>query len=133
GAVEVATWETDGPWQSSSGQRTLHTADLRPDDWGVWLNRDELLILLRRVGPGTREPAEITRLRAILGRLSGDRPVSNHDLEAARRVLPEPAFAIEAASVEAASEALARANEAWAPEAAWAGLTFQFLPLSSLP
>jgi hypothetical protein len=133
GSIEVATWETDRAWQAVRGRVPLREAEVPPGDWGVWISRDELLNLLRRLGPGAREPVEITRLRALLGRLSDDRPLSRDDLSTAQHALPPPAFAIKAAGAEVASEELARANEAWTPEAAWAGLSFQFVPLSSFP
>jgi hypothetical protein len=127
------TWDEPQPWQAVGRRVRIPLASLRPDDWGVWLSREELLGLLRRIEPNPSEPPEITRLRAILGRLSDDRRLTAEDVAAARSALPAQAFDVKAASIQAASESLARANEDWKTEASWAGLSFRFLPISALP
>lgn len=90
--VEVATWDELLPWQSVKGHAPIRIAQLRPDDWGVWISRPELLSLLRRTGPKPTEPAKLTRLRAILGRLSDDRPLSAQAQAAAIAFLPVQVF-----------------------------------------
>ncbi|SIO67248.1 hypothetical protein SAMN05444166_8300 [Singulisphaera sp. GP187] len=133
--VEVATWDESLPWQSVKGRTPIRITQLRPDDWGVWISRPELLSLLRRTGPNPPEPAKLTRLRAILGRLSDDRPLSAQAQAATIAFLPVQVFTSrdDSLSLLDSNEALARANENWSPEASWGGLSFQFLPLSTLP
>ncbi|WP_406696651.1 hypothetical protein V5E97_37270 [Singulisphaera sp. Ch08] len=134
-SIEVATWDDSLPWQSVNRHRQIQIADIAPDDWGVWISRPELLSLLRRTGPNPAEPAKLTRLRAILGRLSDDRPFSAQDQAAATAFLPAQVFTSSnnPLSILESNESLARANENWKPEASWGGLSFQFLPLSALP
>jgi hypothetical protein len=82
----------------------------------------------------TGSPPAIVRLRAVLGRLSDDRPISETDLTLARSALPALIFnRVVTGSPGASAEALARENERWQPEAAWGGLTFAFVPLTILP
>ncbi|AGA26187.1 hypothetical protein [Singulisphaera acidiphila] len=134
-SVEVARWDEALPWQAVSGRVPIRLAALRPEDWGVWISRPELLSLLRRTGPNPGEPAKTTRLRAILGRLSDDRPLSAKDQAAAIAFLPAQVFMPEGnlMSILGSNESLARVNENWKPEASWGGVSFQFLPLSALP
>ena len=80
-----------------------------------------------------RESAEKLRLRALLGRLLDDRPLSDADVQAARAALPPPALAIAAGSRDEASDRLARVNEEWSAEASWGGVSFRFVPLEALP
>jgi hypothetical protein len=107
---------------------------VRPARWAVWLGREELLALLRRAleVPPPAPPA-ILRLRAVLGRLSDDRAISDTDLTLARGALPALVFNRGNATPAESAESLARANEEWLPEASWGGLSFAPVPLTSLP
>jgi hypothetical protein len=132
-AIELALWEPDQPWTRIGRRGWVRLDDLPADAWGVWLSREELLTLLRRsLGPANGSSPEITRLRAVLGRLLDDRPITESDLAAARTALPKPVFARTAPAGDT-SESLARINEQWTPEASWGGLAFQFIPLLALP
>lgn len=132
-AVEVATWDESEPWTRVRQHTQIPLGRLRPDDWGVWLSREELLGLLRRVEGKATEPPEATRLRALLGRVAEARPMTAADIAAARAVLPTLAFATRSTAPDRVGEALARVNESWEPEASWGGFSFRFVPLSSLP
>ena len=87
-------------------------------------------MLRRSLSP---EPPARVRLRALLGRLLDDRPLSDANLASARAALPAQAFEITSGTPGDASDRLARANEQWSPEASWGGVAFQFLPLELLP
>jgi hypothetical protein len=127
----VAVWDPDRPWSEVGRKEWLETPAVPRPSWGVWLAREELLVLLRRT-LATESPRRL-HLRALLGRLLDDRPLTDADLEAARSALPAPAFAIGAGSLDDARDRLARINEQWSPEASWGGLSFQFIPLEALP
>jgi hypothetical protein len=129
--VTVAVWVTDRPWTEVDRPEWLQAPAVPRASWGVWLAREELLVLLRRT-LATASPQEL-HLRALLGRLLDDRPLPDADLEAARAALPPPAFAIGAGSLDEARDRLARINEQWSPETSWGGLSFQFIPLEALP
>jgi hypothetical protein len=134
--VEVAVWDADHPWSALARREAIRMSDLTGGSWGAWLAREELLALLRRtlaVGMGHTEPRESLHLRAVLGRLLDDRPLTDDDVRAARAVLPPPALAIAAGSLDEARDRLARINEEWSAEASWGGLSFQFIPLEALP
>ncbi len=133
-AVQVAVWEPGRPWERVSRTGWVGLDAVRPARWGVWLDREELLALLRRalqVPPAA--PPAILRLRAVLGRLSDDRAISDTDLTLARGALPALVFNRVTATPAESSEALARANEEWRPEATWGGLSFAAVPLTILP
>jgi hypothetical protein len=133
-AIELAVWEPDQPWTRISRRGWVRLDDLPAEAWGVWLSREELLALLRRSLDTSKGPSpEITRLRAVLGRLLDDRPLTESDLATARDALPKPVFARRATASGDVSESLARINEQWSAEASWGGLAFQFIPLSTLP
>jgi len=131
GAVRVATWERGRPWSEVSKIEWVKDSDLPASAWGAFLSRDELLTLLRRSLSG--EDPKVLRLRAILGRLGDERPLSATDYEAARGALPSAAFSGTGESAGKASEALARINEEWTPDASWAGLAFRAVPVEALP
>jgi hypothetical protein len=132
-SVELVVWDPDHPWARIARRGWVRVDDLPVDAWGVWLSREELLALLRRsLAPAQGSSPEIVRLRAVLGRLLDDRPITASDLAAARGALPKLVFAPTAAAGDA-SESLARINEQWTPEASWGGLAFQFVPLAALP
>ena len=131
-AIRVAVWAPDHPWSEIDRCAWVSLTALPAGNWGVWLSREELLALLRR-SLAASEPPQRLRLRAILGRLLDDRPLTESDLAAARAALPAPALSIAARSPGEACERLARANEEWSAEATWGGLSFQFLPLEALP
>jgi|GEM_PF-2102365 len=130
--IEVASWEESRPWQVVEARVRLPLASLPPEDWGVWISRPELLTLLRKTGPDLSEPPEVVRLRALIGRLTDDRPLTAAELAKIRGFLPAAVLPSHMPVLQA-SEALARANENWTPEATWSGISFQFLPLSMLP
>jgi hypothetical protein len=132
----VATFVFDGTWSDLQGRESVQQSTLRPEAWGVWLSREELLALIRRTlaaGAGARETAPLIRLRAVLGRLLDQRRLTDTDLQSARAALPAPALTIATGSASEASDRLARINEQWSPTASWGGLTFQFIPLEALP
>jgi hypothetical protein len=133
--IGLAVWEPDRPWTQVARRAEVKIAVLSAEAWGAWLSREELLALLRRSLAATDRPtAEAQlRIRAVLGRLLDDRPLTDSDLTAARAALPEPVFTVSPITSETASDRLARINEQWAPEASWGGLAFQFIPLSALP
>jgi hypothetical protein len=135
-AVQVAIWTADHPWSEVGAIVWTQKRVLTRESWGVWLTRDELLALLRRtIAPATAAtdtPGSI-RLRAILGRLLDDQPLTGADLQAACGALPEGVCEIHAASLDEARDRLARINERWSAEASWGGFSFQFLPLEALP
>ena len=135
GSIGVAVWDSGHFWSEVERRAQVHTSAVATKSWGLWLSREELLALLRRaLAPAKhRESAEQLRLRALLGRLLDDRPVSDEDVRAARVALPSPALALSAASSDDASDRLARLNEDWSPEVSWGGLSFQFVPLEALP
>jgi hypothetical protein len=133
-AVQVAVWEPGHPWERVSRTGWVGLDAVRPARWGVLLDREELLALLRRaVEPPASSPPSILRLRAVLGRLSDARPLTDTDLTLARGALPPLVFNRVISSPGGAAEALARANEQWQPEATWGGLSFAFVPLTILP
>jgi hypothetical protein len=131
-AVQVAAWNPDHPWSEIDRRAWVRQEALPPRCWGVWLSREELLALLRRSIAGSESPPRL-RLRALLGRLLDDRPLTDADLQAARAALPSSSMTIGAGSPAEASDRLARANEDWSAEASWGGLSFQFIPLEMLP
>src|SRR5262249_54736019 len=133
-AVQVAVWNPAQPWSVVARRNEVPLSDLPSSSWGVWLAREELLALLRgTLAEETGAAGEWRKLhvRAVLGRLFDDWPLAGEDLEAARAVLPPPALAIRSASIDEASDRLARINEAWTAEASWGGLSFQFIPLEA--
>lgn len=133
-ALRVAAWEPGHPWSEVDRRAWVRSSEVGREGWGVWLSREELLALIRRtLVPDAPEMSRRIRLRAILGRLLDDRALSDDDLRAAFDSLPAQAFLIAAASPAEASDRLARANESWSAEASWGGLSFQFIPLESLP
>jgi hypothetical protein len=132
-SLRVAVWATDHPWAEIDRRAWIRQTALSPTSWGIWLTREELLSLLRRTLVPASEPSQRIRLRALLGRLLDDRPLTDDDLRAAQAALPAPAFAIASGSPGEASDRLARANERWSAEASWGGLSFQFIPLEMLP
>lgn len=132
-SVEVAAWDEGEPWKGVQTRARIGLSTLRPEDWGVWLSREELLTLLRRLDAAPAEPAGATRVRALLGRAADSRPLSTEELASARAVLPASLKEIATPSVERGTENLARANESWQTEASWGGLSFQFVPLASFP
>jgi len=131
GSVRLASWERGRPWTDVAKIGWVAEAELPGAGWGVFLSRDELLTLLRRSLAG--EDARRLRLRAILGRLGDDRPLSASEVEAARGALPASAFAGMGDAAGNKAEALARINEEWTPEASWAGLAFRAVPVEVLP
>jgi hypothetical protein len=131
-ALVVAVWEADHPWSEINRRASVRLSALSPSSWGVWLSREELLALIRRTLAASEPPPRI-RLRAILGRLLDDRPLTDDDLRAAQAALPSPALTIASGSPGAAGDRLARANEDWSAEASWSGLSFRFIPLEALP
>jgi hypothetical protein len=132
-AVQVVLWVRDHPWEEPERRAWVRLSDLPPDRWGVWLSRDELLVLLRRSLASTAPNApEIARLRAVLGHFSTDRSFNPGRVAEARNALPGLVFEGQR-NAQAASECLARVNEHWTPEASWAGVSFQAIPLSCLP
>jgi hypothetical protein len=132
-SVELVVWDSEQPWARIARRGWVRLDDLPVEAWGVWLSREELLALLRRaLAPPQGSSPELTRLRAVLGRLLDDRPITASDLAAARGALPKLVFARTGAAGDA-SESLARINEQWTPEASWGGLAFQFVPLAALP
>lgn len=133
-AIRIAVWDPDHPWTELDRRAWVRQSSLPPTSWGVWLTREELLALLRRtLSPASSESPPRLRLRALLGRLLDDRPLTEDDLRAARAALPSPALSISAASLDEARDLLARANEQWSAETSWGGLSFQFIPLEMLP
>jgi hypothetical protein len=131
-AIEVVVWDRDRPWQAIERRGWVPIDRATRALAGVWMSHEELLDLLRRsLGSSTEKP-QILRLRAVLGRLADDRPITSHALDEARAALPLPVFENEATS-DQASERLARVNEAWKPEASWGGLSFAAVPLADLP
>jgi len=135
-SLSVAVWDSERPWSEVERRAQVHTSTLATKSWGLWLSREELLALLRRtVAPAAehQESAAQLRLRALLGRLLDDRPLSEGDVQAARAALPPPALALATGSPDEASDRLARLNEEWTAEASWGGLSFQFVPLEALP
>jgi hypothetical protein len=131
-ALRVAAWAPDHPWSEIDRRAWVRQASLPPASWGVWLSREELLALLRRSLAASESPQRL-RLRAILGRLLDDRPLTDADLRAAEAALPAPSLANSAGSPAEASDRLARANEDWSAETSWGGLSFRFIPLEALP
>ncbi len=132
--IEIADWDDSQPWQTVKSRVQLRIAELRPEDWGIWISRPELLSLVRRTGPNPAEPPATTRLRALLGRLSDDRPISAADQSAAKAFLLPQVHSDRNSilSLLESNESLARVNENWQGEASWGGLSFQFVPLSCL-
>lgn len=134
GAIRVAVWAPDRPWAEVARLGWVPLADVPAEAWGVWLSRDELLALLRQVlSPAAAAGAEVTRLRAILGRLGENSPLTAADLKAAETALPAVAFAGAGRATPQKSEALARLNEQWTPDASWSGLSFRAIPFSAFP
>jgi hypothetical protein len=132
-AVQVVLWARDRPWEEVERRVWVRLSDLPPERWGVWLSRDELLVLLRRtLDAGAPSVPEVTRLRAVLGQVGADHALSAADVAAARRALPGLVFD-NPRSAQEASDGLARVNEHWTPEASWSGISFQSVPLSCLP
>lgn len=128
GAVRVAAWEPGRAWGDVAWMGWAREVEVPASHWGVLLSREELLTLLRR-SLGEDDPKGL-RLRAILGRLGEDRPLSAEDIAAARGALPAVAFD---GGGKGSAEALARINEQWKPDAGWAGLSFMAVPLEALP
>jgi hypothetical protein len=134
--LSVAIWDSERPWSEVERRAQVNPSTLATKSWGLWLSREELLALLRRsLAPVAehRESATQLRLRALLGRLLDDRPLSDEDVQAARAALPSSSLALAAGSPDEASDRLARLNEKWLPEGSWGGLSFQFVPLEALP
>jgi hypothetical protein len=132
--VKFPLWTWPSAWQAFTRNYWIENAALGRDDWGIWLSREELLALLLRPGDElSSSERQRIRLRALLGRLADHRPVSDQDLAAARRALPPQAFEPAPPSSPPSSEALARLNANWTPEATWSNLSFQFVPISALP
>jgi hypothetical protein len=131
-AVRVAVWNPEHPWSEIDRRAWVRQQALPPRCWGVWLSREELLALLRRSLASSESPPRL-RLRALLGRLLDDRPLTDADLQAADAALPAPALTIAAGSPAEVSDRLARANEDWSPETSWGGVSFEFIPLDMLP
>ena len=132
--VEIALWEPGKAWRSLAKRERIRSADIIPDAWGVWLSREELLLLLRRANLTRRtEPAGMTRLRAILGRLVDDQPIRDDELDLAKRWLPAGIMERVPTESNFASDRLARINKTWRPEAEWSGISFRFVPLAALP
>src|SRR6185437_928287 len=130
GAVQVVSWVRGRPWQEVDRRAWVRLSDLPNDRWGVWLSRDELLVLLRRTLDSSASPEqEIVRLQAVLGRFAVDHPFDAEDVQRARAALPGLVFAGKR-NARDASECLARVNEHWSPEASWSGVSFQSIPLS---
>jgi hypothetical protein len=132
-SLTIAQWDSANPWFQVDRIASLPTSSLKPDDWGVWLSRIELLAVLRRTFTSSSESPERLRLRIVLGRLLDDRPLSDEDVKAARAALPAQALTVRAASLDEARDRLARLNEQWAPESSWGGLAFECIPLDALP
>jgi hypothetical protein len=132
-AVEVVSWVRDRPWGEVDRRAWVRLSDLPHDRWGVWLSRDELLVLLRHtLDPAGPAAPEIARLQAVLGRFAVDHALVAEDVPEARAALPRLVFEGSGKAQEA-SECLARVNEHWLPEASWSGVSFQSIPLSCLP
>jgi hypothetical protein len=134
--LTVAVWDADHPWAEVERKELVRAPALPTASWGVWLSREELLALLRRTlapAASRRESELQLRLRALLGRLRDDRPLSDTDVQAARTALPPPSLAIAAGSLDEASERLSRINEQWSAEASWGGVSFGLVPLDALP
>jgi hypothetical protein len=133
-AIRLAVWAPDRPWSEVSRFGWVPRADVPAEAWGVWLSRDELLTLIRRIlAADVSEEAKTTRLRAILGRLADNQPITSAALEEAQTVLPAVVFPDEAMTPKETSETLARLNEQWTADASWSGLSFRSIPLSALP
>jgi hypothetical protein len=126
--VELAVWDSSGPWSKVARSGWVRRSELPADAWGIWISQVELPVLLGLANQG--ESPEVARLRAILGRLADHRPLSSIDLEAIRKALPTNV--LRSGSTGSAGR-LAEANAQPVSEAGWAGLTFRFLPLSDLP
>jgi hypothetical protein len=131
-ALRVAVWNPDHPWSEIDRRAWVRQEALPPRCWGVWLSREELLAWLRRSLASSESPQRL-RLRALLGRLLDDRPLTDADFQAAHAALPAPALTIAPASPAEVSDRLGRANENWSPETSWGGVSFQFIPLDMLP
>ncbi len=133
-AVRVAVWSPGRDWSEVSKTGWVRREQLPSDAWGVFLNRDELLLLLQRLLSTEREDERLAlRILAITGRLAERRSWPATALNAAREALPAPFRATNARPTSEVSEALARINEQWSAEASWGGLTFQTLPVDRLP
>jgi hypothetical protein len=134
GAVEVAAWDRDHPWERVARTAWAKADDVPRESWGVLLSEFEVRELLDAPADA-KSPAGagLARLRAVLGRLGDPQPVSRADLDAARAALPGLALAEPATSATDRREELLRIFERWAPDASWAGFTFRAIPLGLLP
>lgn len=133
-SVELAVWDQGGPWREVSGWKKVRISDLSAESWGVWLSREELLVLLRKsIESSSPEHRQALRLRAILGRLSDETPLTEDDLRTARKALPAAVFAESPGESGLSSQRLGEVNQDWRTESSWSGVAFAAIPLSTLP
>ncbi len=133
-AVKVAAWSVERPWSEVAAVGWLPRGEVSDESWGVWLNRDELLALMgRALNPDGSEPIESASWKAITGRPTDPRPLSNTDRKAVAAWLGPIPNSTARPDPSALSEALARVNEQWSAEASWGGLEFRAVPLSLFP
>ncbi|MHC5538442.1 hypothetical protein ACYOEI_09455, partial [Singulisphaera rosea] len=133
-SVELASWGGSSPWREVSGRKKVRISDLPAEAWGVWLTREELLVLLRRsIETNSPQHRQALRLRAILGRLSDESPLTEDDLRTARKALPSRVFVESPGESDSSSQRLGELNHSWRTESSWSGLAFAFIPLSTLP
>jgi hypothetical protein len=129
--LQVAVWRGGSPFGLLAWTGWFRSREVPPEAWAVLLSQLEVQRLVERFPSDSSEPPEMTRLRAVLGRLSDPRPLSRNDLEAARAYLPSPVFEVKPSPTRA--EDLLQIFEHWTPDAAWSGFTFKAIPLSALP
>lgn len=129
-AVKVAVWVQSKYWSKVARSGWVQTSELPAGSWGIWISQVELPILLGLTNQG--DAPLLTRLRAVLGRLTDNRPWASADLDALRAALPPVVFSDEP-TLQQAAERLAEANAQPFSEAGWAGFSFRFLPLFDLP
>jgi hypothetical protein len=131
GEFQVAEWGPGRAWESVD--RVQWTGFDR-SRLGVLLSRQEVVALLgRMLSVGDGPTATALRLRAVSGRLLDGQSVAGSDIEAARSALPAAVFEPGTLSTGQKTDALARLNESWSPDAAWGGLEFRAVPLDLLP
>jgi hypothetical protein len=133
-SVRVAVWAEDRPWSEVSRYGWVPAADLPAESWGVLLSQFEVRKLLDAPPPDDPSgPPMPTRLRAVLGRLTEDRPLTREESRAAWAALPKSALDLPSPPAASAGEELLRLYEQWSPDAAWGGFSFRFVPLTALP
>ncbi len=135
-ALKVATWVPDRPWAEVDRIAWISLNDLSMESWGVWLSREELLELIRRLSAADSD-AETTkhsyRLQAILGRITDRQPIAQETLAEAEQALPATLAEIPSLTPNESAEQLARINERWNPDAAWGSFEFRWIPLQVIP